>query len=133
MDRKVSPCLSSSKLTKELLSIRMHYALHLAIRILGNHWRSKWSLYPQENGEMKQTRLKSLEDYALIENMVLPMYNWRWKRAEESILSNRKMTLALRKALCSKCESKWKQNSAECSIKLIVIILSIPWSFLKYH
>ena len=60
-DRKMSP-LFSSKLTKELLSTRMHYALHIAVRILGNYQRSKWFLYPQENGEMKWMHMKSLED-----------------------------------------------------------------------
>lgn len=134
MDRKVSSCLSSSKLTKELLSIRMHYALHLAIGILGNHWRSKWPLYPQENREMKLIiGSKSLEDYPLIENVVLPTYNRRWEKVEKSILSKRKMTLALRKASGSKYGYKWEPNPFECSIKLVVINLSTPWSFLKYH
>lgn len=49
--------------------------------------------------------MKSLEDYSLTENVVLSKYNRRWKKrrkqvkAEESVLSQRKMILALRKAL----------------------------------
>ena len=70
----------------------------------------KQSLYPQENGEMKLMHMKSLEDLSLIENVVLPTYKGRWEKrrrqmkAEESILSKRKMTLALERGYIVRME-----------------------------
>lgn len=122
VDKKGLLCLSSSKLTKSLLSTRMHYVLFLAIRILGNHWRSKWFLSPWENEGIKLMHVKSLEDFSLLKNVVQPTYNRRWKKrrkkqmkTEESILSNRKTALALEKALYSS-EWSWVKTKSICML-----------------